>query len=305
MNPTMGLSEWVLLIVLSVLWGGSFFFIELALTDVPPLTMVFGRVGLAATALAAVAWAGGLSWPRSPSVLGSFLIMGALNNLIPFSLIVWSQTHIASGLASILNATTPIFSVLLAHVATAGERLTGHRIAGVLAGFAGVVVLIGSDAATGADGDLLPIGACLAAAVSYAVAGIFGRRFRGLPPMLTAAGQLAASTVMMAPVMLAVDRPWELAMPGWTALSALAAQALVSTAIGYTIYFRILAKAGATNLLLVTLLMPATAIWLGAAVLGEALEARHLLGMALIGLGLLAIDGRPIRVVRAWVQSHA
>ena len=137
--------------------------------------------------------------------------------------------------------------------------------------------------------------ACLLAAVSYALAGIFGRRFKrlGLSPLVTATGQVTATTVMMAPIAAFFDRPWTLATPSLDACAAVLALALLSTALGYVLYFRILAAAGATNLLLVTFLMPIGAVSLGALVLGEHLAPRQFLGMALIGLGLAAIDGRP------------
>jgi drug/metabolite transporter (DMT)-like permease len=219
---------------------------------------------------------------------------GLLNNVVPFCLIVWGQTRIASGLAAILTATTPLATVLVAHVLTADEKLTGRRVAGVLVGLAGVVVMIGPDALAGLGANVLAQLAVLGAAVSYAFAGIYGRRFKalGVSPIQTAAGQVTASTVMLLPIALLVDQPWTLALPGLQVWAAILGIAVLSTAFGYVLYFRILATAGATNVLLVTFLNPVTAILLGTVVLGERLELRHGLGMALIGLGLAAIDGR-------------
>jgi drug/metabolite transporter (DMT)-like permease len=220
--------------------------------------------------------------------------MGLLNNAIPFSLIVWGQTHIASGLASILNATTPLFTILIAHGLTTDERLSKGRIAGVLIGFAGVIVLIGPQALAGLGQDVMAQLAILGAAISYGFAAIFGRRFKrmGVPPLATAAGQVTASSLLLLPVALAVDRPWILAWPDLPVWAAILGLALLSTALAYVVFFRILASAGAVNLSLVTFLIPVSAILLGVAILGERLATTDFLGLALVGLGLAAIDGR-------------
>jgi drug/metabolite transporter (DMT)-like permease len=294
----MGPAEWALLVTLAVLWGGSFFFGKVALADLAPFTVVFGRVSVAAVALNLIVAATGNRVPASARVWGTFAVMGLVNNLIPFSLIFWGQTHIASGLASILNSTTPLFTVVLAHVLTRDERLTANRLGGVLAGLAGVVVMIGPDVLGGLRANVLAQGAVLCAALSYALAGIYGRRFRSVPPLVTAAGQVTATSVMMLPVMLLADHPWSLPLPGARAWAAVAALALLCTALAYVIYSRILAVAGATNLLLVTFLIPVSALLLGGSILGERLEPRHFGGMGLIALGLAAIDGRPLRWVK-------
>ena len=286
-----------MLLALSVLWGGSFFFVGVIVNELPPFTIVTIRVGLAAIALWLVAFAMGYRIPVRGDIWRAFFCMGLLNNVIPFSLIVWGQTHIASGLASILNATTPLFTVLIAHVLTTDERLTPVRLFGVVAGLAGTVVLIGPGALSGIGTHVFAQIAVLVAALSYAFAGIYGRRFRELevPPLLTATGQVTTSTLMLLPVVLLLDEPWRLPMPGLTTWAALAGLAVLSTALAYILYFRILATAGATNLLLVTFLIPVTAILLGVLALGESLSAGHIFGMALIASGLAAIDGRLIR----------
>jgi drug/metabolite transporter (DMT)-like permease len=224
--------------------------------------------------------------------------MGALNNLIPFSLIFWGQTQIEGGLAAILNATTPLWTVLAAHVLTRDEKLTANRLGGVVLGLIGAVIVIGPAALTRLGLDALAQFAVVGAAIAYAFAGIFGRRFKGMPPVVIAAGQLTASTAMMLPLALIVDRPWTLPAPGPVTWGAILGLAILSTAVAYVIYFRILATAGATNLLLVTFLIPVSAILLTATILGERLEPGHFAGMALIGLGLAAIDGRPLRRLR-------
>lgn len=289
--------DWMLLLILSLLWGGSFFFTAVAVREIPPLTLVLCRVGIAAPALFLYLKLAGISIPMSRAALGAFIGMGVLNNLVPFTLLFWAQTSITSGLASILNATTPIFSMLVAHFMLADEKMAPNKMAGVLAGIAGVAVLIGGNALGGIDTSTLGIVACLGAALSYGFASVFGRRFRalGIPPGAGALGQLSASTLMMLPVALAIDMPWRLPMPGTGALLATLGLALASTALAYLIYFRLLATAGAVNAALVTLLIPPSAILLGSGFLGEELEARHLAGMGLIGIGLLAVDGRLFR----------
>lgn len=291
--------EWALLVALSVLWGGSFFFTGVAVKALPPFTIVVLRVGLAAVILNCVVYATGQRMPVAGRTWGAFLCMGLLNNVVPFSLIVWGQTQIAGGVASILNATTPLFAVVVAHALTRDEKMTSNRLAGVLTGLLGVVVMIGPSAAIAGIGDSHTAAQCavLGAAFSYSLAGIYGRRFKamGIAPIVTATGQVTASTLVLIPVALLIDRPWMLPAPGPEVWAALLGIAALSTALAYILYFRILATAGATNLMLVTFLIPISAIFLGALVLGEQLRAVHFVGMALIGLGLAAIDGRLFR----------
>ncbi|MGJ4858395.1 DMT family transporter [Labrys sp. La1] len=299
-NNPMGPVEWGLLLTLSLLWGGSFFFTGIAIKALPPFTIVLLRVGLAALILLAVLSFHGQSLPREPRLWAAFFGMGLLNNVTPFCLIVWGQTEIASGLAAILNATTPLWTVIAAHFLTAEERMTGNRLAGVMIGLSGVALMVGPQALADLGAQFAAQCAVLGAAISYALAAIFGRRFKalGVAPMVTATGQVTASTLMLVPVAILVDQPWTLAMPGPTVWAAILALAALSTALAYVLYFRILTTAGATNLALVTFLIPISAILLGALVLGERLELKHFAGMALIGLALVAIDGRLFRRLR-------
>lgn len=296
----MGAREWGMLITLSLLWGGSFFFVGVAVKALPPFTIVALRVLLAAAALLLFLRFTGRSMPRAPRIWLAFFGMGLLNNLIPFSLIVWGQTHIASGLASILNATTPLFGVIVAHLLTDDEKLTANKLAGVLIGFFGVAVMIGPAALGGLGTNVLAQVAVLGAALSYAFAGVFARRFKrmGVAPIVTATGQVSASSIMLIPIALLVDRPWALTMPGLEVWGAIVGIALISTALAYVLFFRILETAGVTNLMLVTFLIPVSAILLGALFLGESLESKHFFGMALIAAGLAAIDGRLLRRFR-------
>ncbi|MES9884860.1 MAG: DMT family transporter [Sedimenticola sp.] len=283
-----------MLLTLSLLWGGSFFFVEVVISELPVITVVFLRVALAAVALWLFAIVMGLRPPMTIRAWTAFLIMGLLNNVIPFTLIVWSQTHIASGLASILNASTPLFTIVVAGILLADERTTPMKLAGVIIGFVGVILIIGPSALSGLGADALAQIAVLGAAMSYAFAGVFGRRFKamGIDPVVTAAGQVTVSSVVLAPVAIYIDRPFSLGVPAIGTVAAIISLAILSTAVAYVLYFRILASSGATNLLLVTFLIPVSAILLGSLVLGESLELTHFLGMTLIGFGLSVIDGR-------------
>jgi drug/metabolite transporter (DMT)-like permease len=304
-NRSMNRSEWLALLLLSVLWGGSFFFAAVQVKALPPLTIVLLRVGLAAVILNALVKALGMTGPGGSRAWLAFFGMGLLNNAIPFCLVVWSQSHIASGLAAILNATTPISTVIVAHLLTDDEKLTANRLLGVAIGFFGVVMLIGPDSLQGLGANVLAQIAVLAAAVFYAFAGVFGRRFKlmGIDPILTATGQVTASAIVLFPLAMLVDHPWTLTTPALPVWGAIIGSAMLSTALGYIMYFRILATAGATNLLLVTFLIPVSAILMGAFGLGERLEVRHFAGLAVIGAGLAAIDGRLLALFRR--RAHA
>jgi len=297
--PLMGPTEWLLLIILSVLWGGSFLFAKIAVTHVPPLVVVWLRVSIAAAILLALLPAFGVKLPRDGRFWRDVAVMGMLNNVIPFTLIFWGQQEIGASLAGILNATTPFFTVLLAHLLTRDERITGAKLAGLLIGITGVVAMIGPDALNGLAGMGLAAAlaqlAMLGAAFSYGCANIFGRRFRDRPPMALAAGQISLSALIVTPVILATQAPWTLPVPPAEAIAAITALAVASTALAYVIFFRILGKAGATNMALVTFLVPASAILLGVLILGESLAPRHLLGVLAIVCGLAAIDGRVLR----------
>jgi drug/metabolite transporter (DMT)-like permease len=260
-------AEWGMLILLSIFWGGSFFFVEIALRDFQPFTVVFLRVTLAALILFGVVHISGQRMPTSLSIWRAFLVMGALNNAIPFSLIVWGQTRIDSGVASILNATTPIFTVLLAHMLTPDERLTMRKFLGVLIGFFGVYIMIKPELKDGFSWRGLGQAAVLGAALSYGFAGIFGKRFKKTSPLVTSAGMLICSSLMIFPLAMIIDSPWSL-RPSLEAAAAVFGIAVISTAMAYLLYFRILAAAGATNVLLVTFLIPISALLLGVGVLG-------------------------------------
>jgi len=297
-NHRMGPAEWGFLFALAFLWSWIFFFTKIALTEMRPFTVVFLRLGIGAAMLHIATLATGNRLPTSWRIWTAFFAMGAVNNFIPFCLIAYGQTQIASGLAAILNATTPLFTVMFAQFLTSDERMTRNRLCGVLLGLAGVVVMIGWGALRGLTTNIAGQAAILGAAICYACAGIFGRRFRGLPALVTATGQVSAGAAVALPLALTIDQPWTHPMPGIAAWAAILAAAMFCTALGYALYFRILATAGATNLMLVTLLMPAGAVFLGIAILGERIHLGDFAGMVLIGFGLVSIDGRAFALIR-------
>jgi len=293
--------DWAMLLLLSVLWGGSFLFVGLAVVDFQAFTIAFLRVVIGAAVLCAVLVSMRLKMPTKPGIWGAFFVMGALNGAVPFSLIAWGQSHIASGLASILIAVTPLFAVVVAHFATTDERVTFNRVTGVFAGFLGVVVLIGPEVLGGIHTDLLAQLAIVLAAAMYALASVYGRRFAKLeiPPLVVATGQVSASTILLLPIVLLVDKPWQLAPPSVVSWIAIGCLGVLSSGIAYLLYFRILASAGATNLMLVNFLVPVTAIAAGIIVLNEVLLAQHIAGMLLIAIGLMLMDGRVVAKIKA------
>ncbi len=289
--------EWGMLGLLSIFWGCSFFFIEIALRGFHPFTVVVLRVTIAAIVLVCVVY---LSGQRLPSTFGwwwPYLILGAVNNAIPFSLISWGQTRIDSGSAAIFNATTPIFAGILAHFLTSDEKLAARKLVGMLVGFLGVYLMMKPELRDGLSWRGLGQAAVLGAALMYALGGIFAKRFRGDPPLVTATAMLICASIIMLPLAVAVDSPW-LARPPLQAVGAVVALAVVGTATAYVLFFRILSTAGATNVLLVTFLVPIGALILGVGVLGESIHPGEYAGMALIFLGLISIDGRVFRYFR-------
>lgn len=296
-HQQMGPVEVATLIFLSLVWGGSFFFVEILVDYLPPLTIVTFRVGLAAILLWAIVLLTGVERPTGLRDWIALLIVGLTNNALPFCLIVWGQTQIDSGLASILNATAPLFTVVLAGAFLADERLSLNKVIGAILGVLGVIGLIGPDALSGIGGSVLGQLAVVGAALSYAVAGVFSRRFSdyGIPPLMIATGQTTSAALILLPLMLYFDGGALMnGLPplAWLCLLALA---LLSTVLAYVLYFRLIASAGATNAALVAFLIPISAVALGAIFLGERLDGLQILGALLIGAGLIVIDGRLFR----------
>ncbi len=292
--PAMAWLDWVLLTGLSILWGGSFLFGKMALGSFPPFTIVAGRVGLASLTLAVILRLMGTALPRGWALWRALYGMGLLNNAIPFSLIIWGQTQLGAGLASIINAMTPLFTVVVAHGLTRDEKLNTGKMIGVSLGIIGVAVLVNPDSK---DGHPLALMSCLGAAISYGFASVWGRRFRqmAITPIQTAFGQVTASASMMIPLALWLDHPWLLEQPTHAAIVSLLVLGICCTGFAYILFFQVLARAGATAASLVTFMIPPSAIAMGVLVLGESLDTAQLIGTGLIGAGLAAVDGRPAR----------
>ncbi|WP_340109623.1 DMT family transporter [Pikeienuella sp. HZG-20] len=302
--PTIDLRSGLMLLTLAAVWGGTFFFVEIALEEVPPLTITLYRVIMAVPILfLAVLWRG-VRFPRSPRIWGAYLVMGALNNAIPFSLIFWAQTTIEGGLASILNGTTAVFGAVVAGLLLADEPLTRRKIVGALFGVLGVAVIMGVDALTALDPRNLAQLAVLAGALSYSLASVWGKTaLAGLPPEMNALGMLAGSTLLMIPLVFWVDGAPDLTLSlgVWASILALA---VLSTAFAFLLYFAILARAGSANLMLVTLLIPPFAIGLGVVFLGERLGVEAWIGFGIIALGLMITDGRIVAKITGWRESR-
>ncbi|MBL8575833.1 MAG: DMT family transporter [Mesorhizobium sp.] len=287
--------DWAKVLLLGGIWGGSFFFARIAVAELHPLTLVLFRVAIAAAALHLYLAVRGPSFRLALPLAGSFLLMGLINNVIPFSLIFAGQTAMGAGLAAVLNATTPFWTIMLANALTADEKLSWNKVAGVLLGIAGVAVMVGPGLVASLGGPVWAKFAMVGASLSYAFALIFARRFKTVPPIIVAAGQLTASAAIMLPVVLIWNGPAGLLAASPHVWAAVLALALVSTAFAYILYFGLIRSAGATNASLVTLVVPVSAIVLGLIFLGERLELFEVAGIVFIGLGLVTIDGRILR----------
>jgi drug/metabolite transporter (DMT)-like permease len=303
-QKSMSTLAWALLLFLAFIWGGSFVFAKVAVAEIPPFTLVLLRVGLAATTLWVVCLATGVAMPRALKNWGAYAVMGLLNNVIAFSLIFTGQQEIGASLASILNGSMPFFTVLLAGLLLTDEKFSTRKIVGIAIGFFGVVLIIGPRHLLGLGDHLLSELMLIGAAISYAFASVWGRRFAGQIPLATATGQLTMSTLMMIPIASLVDQPWTLPLPSVATMGSVIALAVICTAFAYVLFFRILDMAGATNVSLVTMLVPVSATLIAVPLLGERLEVLTILGFAVITLGLMVLDGRPVRYARerlGWV----
>lgn len=296
--PKMSPRQWGMLVALSVLWGGAFFFSSVALKEATPHALAFLRVAVAGLTLGTAALLLRLPFPRGWAIWGRLALLSLVSTAIPFTLIYFAQQHIASGLAAILNAMTPIFTLLVAHVATRDEKIDTQRFAGVLAGVAGVGIIVGPSAFGHVGGDLWAEAAVLGAGCCYAVGSVYGRRFKGQSPVVLSFAQMLCACVVLLPVMLIAGAPFRGGVPSLPVIGAIVALGVFGTALAFVMFFRILAQAGATNATLVTLLVPVSAILLGVLVLGESIAPRQFAGLSLIGLGLLINDGRPLVALR-------
>lgn len=293
-SPKLDGTGWLLIGILSILWGGAFFLIEVGLRSYPPITLVFMRLVLAVPPMWIAMRLMGQHLPSEPRVWGLLAIVGALNCALPFILFFWGQQYLESGYASILNATTPLWGVITAHFLTSDEKATPARIIGVLIGMAGIVVMVGPEAMKGLSNNLLAQIACIISTIFYSFAAIYGRRLSQteLTPIAVATGQTMIAALMMVPVVVLIDQPWTMAAPRLDSTLAGLTLALFSTALAYTLYFRLIDRSGASNAQLVAFLMPILAVILGIAFLGESLSGGQIAGAALIAVGLAILDGR-------------
>ena len=291
----MSAGNWGKLLLLGAIWGGSFFFARIAVLEIAPLTLVLFRVALAAAALHVYLLVAGPSFRLALPMAIPFFGLAMVNNVVPFALMFAGQTELGAGAASILNAMTPFWTMIFMRLFTSEPSPAWNKIAGVALGIAGTLVMIGPGVVTGLGGPVWAKFALLGTAISYGFAFLFSRRFSGLPPQVVATGQLTAATVVMVPVVLlwhGTDGMFAASPHAWAAVAGLA---LLATAVAYILYFSLVGSAGAANASLVTLIVPVSAILLGAIFLGERLESYELAGMGLIALGLLTIDGRVLR----------
>ncbi len=300
-NLRLDAKGWGMLLLLSILWGGSFLFVEIGLEELPPVSIVAFRVTFAAIAAIILLKVTSQPFPRDFSLWRSFLLMGLVNNVMPFMLIVWGQQYVLGGVAAILNASTPVFAVLVAQVFTSDEKLTLEKTVGLIVAIIGVVIVIGLDVVANFSMNNLGQFAILAAGISYAVASVFGRRFgkAGIAPLTVTTGQLTIATLVLVPLAFWFDGDLLQRSMSLRVVWAMIGLAIVSTTLAYLLYFKLIATAGATNATLVTILVPVSAIVLTWALLGEQLPSSALEGMLVIAAGLLILDGRILQWGRA------
>jgi drug/metabolite transporter (DMT)-like permease len=294
----MGWHEWLMLCLCAMLWGSAYVFNAVAIKELPHLTITFGRLVVASLFLQIVLRMYGLSMPRGWAVWRSFFMMTLLSNIGPYLLVLRGQMGTTSGLAAVLTATTPLFTILLAHAFTHDERMTANKLIGVLVGIAGVAIVVGFDAWAGASASFVAKLALVAASFMYAIGSIYAKRFSGLPPLVIAACIMTSGALVSLPLSFYFDRPWTLAMPSLEVLLAVLCTGIFGSALAAISYFRLFTVAGATNAMLVTLLLPVTPIIGGAIYLGERLAPREIAGGIVIMLALVIIDGRMFRMLR-------
>jgi drug/metabolite transporter (DMT)-like permease len=293
-SPKLDATSWAMIGAMSLLWGSAFLLIEIGLRTIAPMTLVFLRMGIAAPFMLLGLYMLQERLPTDRASWQQLIILGALNAAFPFILFFWGQQYLDSGYASILNATTPLWGVVVAHFLTDDEKATPARIAGVLLGLTGIIVMVGPEAMAGLTQSLLAQIACLVSTLFYGCAAIYGRKLgkSGMTPMVVATGQVITAALIMLPVMLWFDRPWQRPLPSTESLLAATGLAIPATAIAYFFYFKTIDRAGATNAMLVAFIMPVIAVMLGIAFLGEVLTGGQIVGALLIAAGLVAIDGR-------------
>lgn len=281
-------TEIALLLLLAALWGGSYTFIKLGVETIPPVTLIAARTLIAGAILVAIIRWRGLSLPRDLATWRLFLFQACLNSVLPFTLIAWAERSVDAGLATILNATTPVFVFLLTLAFAAQRKLDLRKAFGVAAGLAGIMLVVGVEAIGGLGGEFVPQLAIVLATISYACAALFGRNFTGLDPLMPAAGSLLCGAAILLPLSLIVDRPWTLA-PSQASILALLALAAFSTALAFAIYFRLIRTLGPVGTTSVSYLRVPFGVTIGIVFLGEHLSPTAWIGLALVVIGVAAM----------------
>lgn len=281
-------TELALLLMLSTLWGASYTFIKIGVETIPPVTLIAARTLIAGLVLALILRWRGVRWPRDRATWARFTVQACLNSVVPFTLIAWAETAIDASLAVILNAMTPIFTFLLTAFVTRHEAITARKGFGVAAGLMGASLIVGFEAFGGLGKNLWPQLAIVAATISYAGAAIFGKSFRDLDPMVPAAGSLVAGAVLLLPLCIMIDRPWTLA-PSGRSLIALVALAVVSTALAFSIYFRLIQTLGSVGATAQAYLRVPVGMAIGMVFLDEQPQPAVWFGLAFVMAGVIAM----------------
>lgn len=297
-KPRAGLApEWALLALLATCWGASYTFIKIGVATIPPVTLIAARTLIAGALLLAVLRMRGVKLPTEPSMWRRFMLQACLNSVLPFTLIAWAERSVDAGLATILNSTSPIFIFLLGLGLGGADKPTLRRLFGVGAGLAGICLIVGFEALNGLGHSLIAQLALVAAAVCYGCAAMFGRVFRGLDPMVPAAGSLVSGAAMLVPASLVVDRPWTLS-PSAASMSAVLALAVLSTALAFTIYFRLIRTLGPMSTAAQAYLRVPIGVTIGVMFLGEALAPTAWIGLACVVTGVVAMTMPETKLLR-------
>ena len=292
--------DWVLLLFCALCWGSAYTFNRVIVAELPSLTITAARLVVAASFLTLLATLQGVRLPPFGRQWQAFFVFTLFSNVVPFLFVLRGQRETASGLAAVIGATTPLFVILLAHVFTTDERMQGRKVAGVIVGMSGVAVVVGTDALSGWSSGLAAKLSLVFAALLYAIGAVYSKRIVGLPPIAMAAMQMICGLVITFPLAILIDQPWSLPPPSTKVVLAVIGTAIIGSSLSAIAYFHILKRAGATNAMLVTLLVPITPILLGGVLFGERLLAREVIGATIIGAALLLIDGRPLR----WIMQR-
>lgn len=286
-NPNLK-KELALLLALSTLWGASYSFIKIGVETIPPVTLIAARTFIAGLILVVIIRWRDLSLPRDAITWRRFMFQACLNSVVPFTLIAWAQQTTDAALAAILNSTTPIFAFLLTVLVTRHEAVTSRKLFGVGAGIVGICLIVGVQALGGLGRELWAQLAIVAATVCYAGAAIFGKNFKGLDPIMPAAGSMICGAVVLIPASFITERPWTL-VPSTESILALLALSIFSTALAFVIYFRLIQTLGSVGTTAQAYLRVPIGVALGVVFLGESLSETGLIGLVCVIAGVAAM----------------